>query len=226
MEASRDFGDWRRSRKALSSGSGKRHLEATHDRLAWRISVFLGDNYGSPGFCPSGSVRRSADIAVGDDGHPLRPCRPAIWRQRSAARPDRHLRVRLRSDVIGNLRRGGGHHRGKMAGADTPTPTTQFSSTSYCYDIDAYWWRSGWRGDAWNQSTAPGDAAGAVAEIRRYVSRAMQSRFSEDLTIRCSGGSGYQPGARRSISWSTRPRRSTRHSPNILFRRRRVKPDV
>jgi len=43
------------------------------------------------------------------------------------------------------------------------------------------------------------------AEIRLDVSRAMQSRFSEDLTTRCrggggGGGSGYRPGARRSIS--------------------------
>jgi len=46
----------------------------------------------------------------------------------------------------------------------------------------------------------PGDAARAVAEIRRDVSRAMQSRFSEDLTTRRNDGSGYRRGARRSIS--------------------------
>ena len=152
----------------------------------------VGDNYRTPRLRPpvsqpSFSPAAVPAIAAGDATSGRRGA--AIGRRRSVGRrlgeAHRSVRpsVRLSFDVIGNLRRDARHHRCKMAGADTPPPTTQFSSTSYCYDINAYWWRSGSRGAAWNQS-----AARAVAEIRRRdVSRAMQSRFSEDLTTRRDG---------------------------------------
>ena len=131
-------------RTRASSGSDARTARVTYFRC-----FAVGDNYRTPRLRPpvSQNLRSAGRLA-------RYRCRrrhvhgrrgAAIGRRRSVGRRPRRgeartgpRSARLPSDVIGNLRRDARHHRCKMAGADTPPPTTQFSSASYCYDINAY----------------------------------------------------------------------------------------
>ena len=149
--------------------------------------MFPGDNYRTPGLRPSAifpSVGR----------YRRRRRQAAIGRARSVG--GRGASVRFPSNVIGNLRCVAG-----ITDARWPAPIRHRRRLNFrplhIVMISALIDGARVRGAPLEINLQPRDSAQTVAKIRPDVSRAMQSRFSEDLTTRCSG---YRPGARRSIS--------------------------
>jgi len=180
-----------RSWKVSGSIIWKRRTNRSRDVFP----VFLGDNYRTPGLRPSANFpsvaryrcrRRPADavaLSAGSD----RSCPSRAGGRGPSAR--------LPSNVIGNL--------AAMAGitdARWPAPIRRRRRLNFrplhIVMISTLIDGGRVRGAPLEINLQPRDAARPAAEIRRGVSRAMQSRFSEDLTTRWNGGSGYRAARR------------------------------